>query len=146
MTRLEKIQLCIEKGITCDVETGKVYGIYGKELISKLNGYKCIHADKIKKLYQHQFVYYIATGEIVESIDHINGDKSDNRIINLRSVNHQQNGFNRTTAKGYYWNNKKNKWHSQIRLNGKKIHLGLFNTELEARKAYLDAKKIYHII
>ena len=34
----------------------------------------------------------------------------------------------------------------RIRLNGKDIHLGLFTDESEARQAYLDAKKIYHII
>jgi len=144
MTRQEKINLAIEKGITCDVETGKVYGMFGKELISKLKGYRCIRIGK-NTLYQHQFIYYVATGKIVEQIDHINGDRENNRIINLREVTHQQNSFNQK-AKGYYWDKNANKWHSYIRLNGKAIHLGLFNTEVEAKEAYLEAKKVYHII
>ena len=144
MTRLEKIQLCIEKGITCDVEIGKVYGVRGNELISKQHtGYKSIQIGK-NKLLQHQFIYYMATGEIVEQIDHINGNRADNRITNLRSVSKQQNQHNHTKAKGYNWDNKKNKWRSQITLNKKSIYLGLFDTETEAHNAYLEAKKIYH--
>jgi hypothetical protein len=145
MTRLEKIQLCIEKGITCDVDTGKVYGVRGNELISNNNGYKIIPLLRGKIiLYQHQFIYYIATNEIVDEIDHINGDKTDNRIVNLRSVSKKQNQQNRITARGYYLVG--NKYQSQIKTDNTVIYLGLFNTEVEARKAYLDAKKIYHII
>ena len=77
-------------------------------------------------------------------IDHIDGNRLNNHINNLRVVNHQQNQFNRTTAKGYYKD--KTKWHSQIQLNKKVIYLGLYTTEEDARKAYLDAKLVYHII
>ena len=149
MTRQEKIQMFIDKGYTCDVNSGKVYGVYGRELISKQgNGYLEIGLKSDKKNYhllQHQFIYYMATGKIVNEIDHINGDKEDNRIANLREVTHQQNLFNKK-AKGYYWCKLNNKWRSKIGLNSKSIHLGLFETEIEARQAYLDAKKIHHII
>jgi len=80
-------------------------------------------------------------------IDHINfdktNDKTNNCVFNLRPATTQQNSFNRNN-KGYYWNKNANKWLAQIKLNGKKIHLGLFNTEEEAHQAYLEAKKIYH--
>lgn len=148
MTRLEKIQLSIEKGITCDIETGKVYGVTGKELTYKTNkGYKqfALKTNKnIYKLFQHQLIYYVSTGEIVEQIDHINGDKSDNRITNLRGVTQNENQQNRKTAKGYY--KRYNKWTSRITFDKKVVYLGHFDTEIEARQAYLDAKKIYHII
>ena len=148
MTRLEKIQLAIEKGITCDVETGKVYGVRGNELTYKTNkGYKqfALKTNKnVYKLFQHQLIYYVSTGEIVEQIDHINGDKSDNRIINLRGVTQNENQQNRKTSKGYY--KRYNKWTSRITFDKKVVYLGHFDTELEARQAYLDAKKIYHII
>jgi hypothetical protein len=150
MTRQEKIQLCIEKGYTCDVETGKVYGVKKNEIISKNNnGYKIVAIYKDKTYYhlqQHQLIYYIATNKIVEEIDHINGDRADNRIVNLREATRQQNQHNRTKAKGYSWKKNRNKWHSQIRLNNKNINLGYFDKELEAKQAYLEAKKIYHII
>jgi hypothetical protein len=150
MTRQEKIQLAIERGITCDVNTGKIYNIKGYEFNKLHSGrYKVIGLHKNNKSYkllQHQFIYYIATGKIVEQIDHINGDKADNRIVNLREVTNQENQHNQTKAKGYSWDKNANKWHSCIKLNSKKIYLGLFNTEVEAHNAYLEAKKIYHII
>jgi hypothetical protein len=148
MKRQEKIQMAIDKGITCDVNTGKVYSRLGKELICKHNqGYKLIvlRNTKMYILLQHQFIYYTATGKIVDEIDHINGDKTDNRITNLREVTRQENCFNKK-SKGYYWNKPNKKWQSQICLNGKSINLGSFVTETEASQAYLDAKKIYHII
>jgi len=80
------------------------------------------------------------------SIDHINGNTTDNHIKNLRNVTQQHNCFNYTKAKGYYWNKQLKKWKAQIQLNGKNIYLGLFDLKEDARNAYLEAKKIYHII
>jgi hypothetical protein len=79
-------------------------------------------------------------------IDHRDGNPSNNRIENLRVTTRQGNDWNRTRAKGYYWNMARNKWLAQIRVNGKGISLGYFDTEEEAHQAYLDAKKIYHVI
>jgi hypothetical protein len=61
-------------------------------------------------------------------------------------VTNQQNHFNETKAKGYCWHKPAKKWMAYIRLNGKGKNLGYYDTEDEARQAYLDAKKIYHII
>ena len=148
MTRLEKIELAIKKGITCNPETGEVFGVKGN-LISKNHiGYIVIHMRHEKKSYNilaHQFIWYWVNKEIVEQIDHIDLNRKNNKINNLRSVTQQQNNFN-NTAKGYYFNSKLNKYQSQISINYKTKFLGRFNTEQEARQAYLDAKKIYHII
>jgi len=78
-------------------------------------------------------------------IDHINGDKSNNSIENLRIVTNQQNTFNQK-AKGYTWNIHAKKWMARIHLDGKSKHLGLFESEEEARDAYLKAKEIFHKI
>lgn len=149
MTRLEKIQLAINNGFTYNSETGKIYGIKGKEIIGKCCEYIAITLrDENKKfcsLKGHQFAWYIVNKEIVKELDHINRDRSDNRICNLRSVTRNENQFNKD-IKEYSFNKKLNKFVSRIALNYKQLYLGLFDNENEARQAYLDAKEIYHTI
>jgi hypothetical protein len=78
-------------------------------------------------------------------IDHINRICIDNRVENLRIVTNNQNQLNRN-SKGYYFDKRNNKWKSQIGLDGKQFWLGYYDTEQEARQAYLDAKERLHII
>jgi hypothetical protein len=147
MTREEKIKLAISKGYTYDENTGKIYGVKGLEITRKKDGYITTNIKYKNKSYElklHQLAYYIKYNKIVEQIDHIDGNRSNNKIDNLREVTHQQNAFNRTTTKGYYPG--KNNFKAHICINNKQIYLGTYNTEEEARKAYLDAKNIYHII
>ena len=149
MEREEKCKLAIEKGYTYNPETGDITGPRGKVIINKLNGYNNMQICLDNKYYNlsgHQLAWYITYGEVVDCIDHINGIRNDNRIFNLRSVTHQQNLFNAIKAKGYYFDKKRNKWQAYIKLNSKKIHLGSFTNEEDARQAYLDAKEKYHII
>jgi hypothetical protein len=106
-----------------------------------------------KKYRVHRIVYKlynpewdIEDGSKDNQIDHKNHNRMDNRIINLRNVTEQENCFNKKATKGYNWHKKTKKWRAQIHLNRKNIYLGLFEKEEDARNAYLDAKKIYHII
>jgi hypothetical protein len=149
MNREEKILMAIDKGYTCNPETGEVFGVRGGVVKSKKpDGYIVIPIYKDKKrchLKAHQFIYYWVNKKVVDYIDHINMVRDDNRIDNLRSVTNQQNGFN-TNAKGYNYIESRNKWMSRIKFGGKNKFLGYFNTEEEARQAYQEAKKIYHII
>ena len=84
------------------------------------------------------------------SIDHINGDTSDNRISNLRDVPHLTNCQNRTRAncsnKGTLLgaSHRGGKWRSSIWVDGKQRHLGTFKTPEEAQAVYLDAKRRLH--
>ena len=71
-------------------------------------------------------------------IDHINGNRLDNRKSNLRICDHRQNTRNRTTAKGYSFLKDRNQWQARVQRNGKNIFLGNYNEESDARKAYLD--------
>jgi hypothetical protein len=150
MTREEKCKLAIERGYTYDSNTGFVYSRLNK-LVKTINkeGYNMIalrYNYKTKNLCAHQFAWYYMYKEIVEEIDHINGIRNDNRICNLRSVTRQQNHWNRINTKGYTYNKTANKFQAQIKVNKKHITLGYFNTEFEARNAYLQAKEKYHII
>lgn len=78
--------------------------------------------------------------------DHINHKTLDNRESNLRTVTRQQNQFNRKNTKGYSWDKYRRKYKSRIRLNGRGMHIGYFDTSKEAHNAYLKAKKLYHKI
>jgi len=79
-------------------------------------------------------------------IDHIDGERTNNVIENLRKATHQQNQWNHVNAKGYYWNKKTNKYYSQIQLNGKSKYIGSFDNKIDAYNSYLEAKKIHHKI
>ena len=155
MTLEEKLKIFKEKGWTCNPDTGEVFSHTGKLIVNKsgCNKWKYINCklrigrrvdNKSIDVKSHQLIMFICLGYIYDQIDHINGNTLDNRLINLRGVNQNMNQWNRKGAKGYY--RVRNKYRAVIKINNKKIHLGYFDTELEARQAYLDAKKIYHII
>ena len=78
-------------------------------------------------------------------VDHIDRNPLNNCITNLRIVTHQQNMFN-TNAKGYHWYKRDKKWRARICVNYKDIYIGQFDTEDEARTAYIQAKEKYHIL
>lgn len=84
-------------------------------------------------------------------IDHIDGNSLNNQKKNLRIATNSQNCKNReknrnntSGYKGVFWHKKSNKWITDIGVNGKKIHLGLFENPLEAYKAYCEACIKYH--
>jgi hypothetical protein len=147
MTRLEKCELLKSKGFTYNPETGKIYGTSGKEITNKRNDNYIqlkIKKDKIYFLLAHHYAWYWVYGNVeFEMLDHINRDKSDNRICNLRIVNNSLNSQNQD-VKGYCWDKSRNKWVSRISIEGNNINLGRYDTEEEARQAYLSAKLKYH--
>jgi len=100
----------------------------------------------------HRLIYYahnqswnIFDNSDDNTIDHISIDKENNDISNLRILNKQQQQWNKN-CRGYDFHKPGNKWRAQIMVNSKKIHLGYFDTEQEAKQAYLNAKAIYHVI
>ena len=76
-------------------------------------------------------------------VDHIDRDKTNNKLSNLRMITQQQNLWN-SDAKGYVWHKGRQKWMAQIVKDRKYHYLGLFDKEEDAHQAYLDAKEIYH--
>jgi hypothetical protein len=88
-----------------------------------------------------------------DEIDHINGDRADNRIANLRDVNSRQNKENRRAAQsnnkscgllGATWRKNERKWAGQITVRGRISHLGYFDSAEEAHAAYIAAKRVHH--
>lgn len=86
-----------------------------------------------------------------DKIDHINGDKYDNRIANLRQCSQAENNRNarklaKATSKykGVYFYKASCIWRAQIKINGRQIYLGQFDSEEDAHAAYCAAAKKYH--
>jgi hypothetical protein len=145
----EKIKKAISNGIICDIDRGKIIGVRGNDIGFIYNGYERFDIwldNKVIHIRTHQFIFYKKYGYIPECIDHINRNKLDNRIENLREVTKHQNNFNRNNTKGYSWCKIKNKYKARIKINNKLLWLGSFDNETDAHNAYLNAKSIYHII
>ena len=149
---MNKYEESIKRGYRYDCITGEVFGPSGKSIKRKSKQYYVftILIDNVNKyISHHRFGWFYHYGVIDDDlqIDHINQNKTDNRICNLRQVSHQENNFNKTN-KGVYEVQRKDDivYISKIKLNGKSIHLGTFDTEEEARQAYIEAKQKYHEI
>ena len=85
-------------------------------------------------------------------IDHINGNKCDNRLSNLRDVPPALNSQNQTKAHkdsksgilGVRWHPRDKRWIAQLKVGKRHHHLGMFRTAQEAHDAYLAAKGRFH--
>lgn len=111
-------------------------------------GYMTIMIDRVP--YQsHRLAWLYVTGDWPPAdLDHINGNRSDNRIANLRPASRSQNNANaklrsdnKSGSKGVSWDAGRNRWHAQIRAHGKQHHLGRFHSKEEAQAAYATAAK-----
>ena len=103
--------------------------------------------QKSKKVHRLLAQHYLPDWSEELYVDHIDRDRLNNNLSNLRMVTYQQNTFNKG-AKGYTFKKhlKTKPWLAQINKDGKHIHLGYFSTEEEARRAYLTAKETMHVI
>jgi len=116
------------------------------------NGYYRVRINGV--IYQlHRMVWIYHNGDISNGmmIDHIDGDKSNNRIENLRLATNSQNQYNRkicskntSGVKGVHWRNDTNKWTARFENMGKKINLGCFIVLEEAEAAIIAARNNLH--
>lgn len=112
--------------------------------------YRCVGING-QMYYAHRVIWAMHHGEcsLNLEIDHINGEGSDNRIINLRLVDMPTNQRNarrqRNNTSGYTgvrYNKATRKWRAEIRFGGKQKYLGEFGTAEEAAEQYrLYAKR-----
>lgn len=112
----------------------------------RANGYIDVRVNG-KLILVHRLAWLLHHGRWpVNEIDHIDGCKTNNAIVNLREATSRQNKFNRA-CKGYFFRGNypsKNKYHAKIRIGGKPKHIGCFATPEEAQAAYVAASKEYH--
>jgi len=129
-------------------KVGKVAGS-----LHEPTGYTFISIDR-RTYKAHRLAWLHVTGHWpAEWIDHINGNRADNRMSNLREANASLNQQNLRSARGntdsgllgVYRNDKKNKpWRACINVAGKWRQIGNFKTPHEAHEAYLAAKRRLH--
>ncbi len=129
----------VRKGVAAGRNNGNGY------LRTSIDGYS---------YYAHRLAWFYKHGEWPKNhIDHIDGNRRNNAITNLRCVTHAQNHQNlgvRSTNKsgmtGVSWHAKAMKWNANIWKNGKRIYLGLFESVEDAASAYKRAKLNLHEI
>ena len=119
------------------IKVGDKAGLLGK------NGYYYAGVAG-KREYIHRLVYIYHNGSIPDGhfIDHIDRNRQNNRIENLRAVSKQQNTFNVSNTKGYIV--VKGKYVANIRVNNKYYTIGTYLTPEEATNAYQEVKLIAH--
>lgn len=104
-----------------------------------------------KKFKEHRLAWAMVHGEFPNSdIDHINGIRDDNRIVNLRLATRSQNAqnlrgptsLNKTGFLGVRKNG--NRWNAVITIDKQYIYLGCFKTPERAHQEYIEAKRVLH--
>jgi hypothetical protein len=111
------------------------------------NGYIIIEI-KQKSYKAHRLIFLYHNGYLPEFIDHIDQNKQNNNIENLREVTKSENKYNtkkyKTNTSGYKgvsYHKASKKWAACIRINKKDIWLGLFETRELAYDAYCKSAK-----
>ncbi len=125
-----------------------------KEVLKKYNwckfanGYASTHIEG-RQIPIHRFLLKPAEDKVV---DHINRNKKDNRITNLRIVDKSLNAFNcdlrKTNKSGYtgvWFRKDTRKWCAGIKKNGKKYCLGCYESIDDAIKARKKAEVLFHV-
>ena len=103
--------------------------------------------------FAHRVIWVMHNGEIpnVLVIDHIDGDRSNNKLENLRVCTFQENHFNRgkqsnnkSGFKGVSWHKQKQKWVAQIKIEGKNKFLGFFINPEDAYSKYCEMALLHY--
>lgn len=114
-------------------------------------GYRAVRIEN-KLLFSHHIAWFLHYGEWpLMQVDHVNCDRKDNRIENLRLASLSQQGYNTTLrsnntsgVKGVYFDRTRRKWSAEIKYNKTKKFLGYFDCIGDAAKARQAAADRYH--
>ena len=136
-----------EKGIFTWIKNNKQAGSVDNK------GYERISIDKVRyKSHRLAWLYYHGVFPS-KQIDHIDGNKLNNAISNLRDVSQKINMYNKQVAHKSNINNtlgvssSGSKFTARLRVEGKLLHLGTYNTKEEAQMVYMQKKlEIIHAL
>lgn len=112
------------------------------------NGYVRIGID-YKSCKASRLAWLYCKGQLPPVVDHLDGNRSNNRLANLRAATHAENSQNTTLVRGSASKlvgvtPHRGKWQAQINVDGRYTYLGLFDSVRQAHAAYLAAKKKLH--
>ena len=115
------------------------------------SGYRVIRVFG-RRYYAHRLAWLYVYGKWPDNqIDHINGNKDDNRITNLRNAsscqNNQNSRINKSNSsgfKGVSWNKKSKKWRAYCGAFGRQVHIGLFDDINDAAAAVHEFRSRAH--
>lgn len=134
------------KRVATSTRIGEVAGC-----VNLANRYVYITISKRSYL-AHRLAWLYMTGDWpAQQIDHLDGERANNRWSNLRQVTNKVNGQNQRRARvdnkscgllGVRRNH--HRWQAGIQVDGKRINLGMFATPEEAHAAYVNAKRVLH--
>lgn len=132
---------------------GRNHAIVGKRAGTRnpVSGYIQIKVG-VRAYSAHRLAWFYVHGSWpANCLDHVNGDRADNRIANLREATQAQNARNaqrkKTNSsgfKGVHWHAQAQKWRATILVNRRHISLGLFHRKEDAAKAYETAAHKHH--
>jgi hypothetical protein len=122
----------------------------GKPAGGKTNGYLKLRVRELGgSMFVHRVIFALHQGYFPQEVDHINGDKLDNRIENLREVSRAQNRMNvrkmrsnKSGCKNVYPH--KDKWGVKIAINKRSVYLGLYDDIELADLVAHAAREKYH--
>lgn len=117
----------------------------------RADGYRIIKIDG-RDIYAHRLAWFLTYGQVPTlPLDHINGNRDDNSIANLREATASQNTINqklrsdnRSGYRGVQWSERHKKWRARIKVDGETTELGYFDTALAASNAYEMAADRLH--
>lgn len=114
------------------------------------SAYAITNVPRLGGGYRTEYLHRILLGGC-QHVDHIDGNGLNNRRSNLRPAsraenarNRRANANNKTGFKGVHFHKRKGKWQAYINVNGKRLHLGRFDTADEAASAYAQASADLH--
>ena len=113
-------------------------------------GYIALRIDRVSYLAHRLAWLYVFGRWPIDQLDHINGNRSDNRIQNLRECSNAENCQNvkahRDGAgkRGTTFDKRVGRWIASIGLDGKRYHIGYFDTQEQASSAYEAEKRRVH--
>lgn len=116
----------------------------------RTDGYRVVKI-KSKVFLEHRLIYLLLKGSLPNMLDHIDNDRSNNLIENLRPCTEAENARNShvnvnntSGVKGVTWDTQHGKWRAQLCIDGKSVFLGKFTDIKEAEIVVRAAREELH--